>query len=171
MKEACFLAGVCGHAWLLIDDILDADAQRIQLHGYLSEVFKLIAGTAQGHRFSLHLLNGQLRGLSQAVEQFLNGGIRASLPSFAREDLVRVGEPAPPQDISAPPGSYASLSSSVDMLGEQASKEPEPWPLMRRELQLLLTSSPKLADRVALMEASGSDTIGPIQFVDDLTAA
>ena len=48
MKVACHEAGVFGTDWLLLDDVHDVDRQCVQLHGFLSDNFRLGCGNAQG---------------------------------------------------------------------------------------------------------------------------
>ena len=48
MKAAAFLAGLRGVDWLLLDDILHNDTQRVALQGLMSLPFILGCGTAQG---------------------------------------------------------------------------------------------------------------------------
>eukprot|EP00973_Karenia_brevis_P089937 12400127-Karenia_brevis.AAC.1 len=57
MLLGCFMAGVKGKDWLLMDDILLMDCQVLEMHGILSDVFVLGCGTAQGRRFSLHVFS------------------------------------------------------------------------------------------------------------------
>ena len=61
-------AGVSGEDWLLMDDILSQDIQRVTVHGITSSTFKLRCGTAQGRRFSVHVYNGLLRWLYDEVQ-------------------------------------------------------------------------------------------------------
>ena len=171
MKLNCFMAGIVGQAWLLIDDIMDSDTQCIEVHGLMSALFVLTCGTAQGRTFSIQLFNGLLRWLPDEIEKVLAGGARASLPPFARGCLIKAGEHWPPLDLSGVPGNPELLSSLVEGLTMLAHSETTPWPATQHRLVALLSNLPRLADRIALVERLGSCALGPLQYIDDLTAA
>ena len=48
LKLARSQAGIDDIGWLLLDDLLDLGHQCVQLHGFLSPVFQLGCGSAQG---------------------------------------------------------------------------------------------------------------------------
>ena len=54
MLLTCYLAGAVGIEWMLLDDFIACDSVRIRLAGFISTAFHVIAGTAQGRKFSLH---------------------------------------------------------------------------------------------------------------------
>ena len=61
MLVASFNAGVTGIEWLLLDDFMRMDTQRVQLVGFFSASFVLGVGTAQGRRFSVGVFNALLK--------------------------------------------------------------------------------------------------------------
>ena len=61
MRLALFEAGVEGKPWLLLDDLLASDHSRIHPGDYVSSVFALAHGTAQGRRVSTDMFNGVIR--------------------------------------------------------------------------------------------------------------
>ncbi|CAK0790141.1 unnamed protein product, partial [Prorocentrum cordatum] len=84
MLLGAFQAGVRGPDWLLLDDVLAQDHQRVCLHGFLSPVFALGCGTAQGRRLSVPVFNAQLRWLADEVAPALPRGRATLIPSFTR---------------------------------------------------------------------------------------
>ena len=76
-------AGVGGADWMILDDILHMDHQRVFLLGLLSPIFVLGCGTAQGRRFSVQVFNSSLRWLRDEVERINPCGCAAWLPPFA----------------------------------------------------------------------------------------
>ena len=69
MLVCAFEAGVCGEDWLLLDDFISMDRQRISLMGLLSPLFVLGCGKAQGRRFSDQVFNSFLRWLKEEVKK------------------------------------------------------------------------------------------------------
>ena len=103
MLVYAFKAGVCGEDWLLLDDILSLDCQRISLMGLMSPTFVLGCGTAQGRRFSVQVFNSLLRWLKEEVEKVQPCGCDSWLPPFAAK-LMHVAEKTiPPLALALPP--------------------------------------------------------------------
>ena len=105
---------MCGEDWLLLDDILPLDCQRISLVGLLSPIFVLGCGAAQGRRFSVQVFNSLLRWLKDEVEKVQPRGCASGLPPFAAKllhDVERIKLPlALALPLSWPPrGCFASL--------------------------------------------------------------
>ena len=76
--------------------LLTLDQQCVFLHGWLSSVFTLGCGTAQGRRFSVHVFNGLLRWLPDEVEQVDINDLETLVAEYAADladniaaDLVR----------------------------------------------------------------------------------
>ena len=87
MKVAVGDAGVHPLDWLLLDDIMDQDVQCLSLHGFLSKVFKLGCGTAQGRKFSVGVFTALLRWLHDEIDLVEPGGTRAWLPAYVQDLL------------------------------------------------------------------------------------
>ncbi|CAE8590209.1 unnamed protein product, partial [Polarella glacialis] len=104
MKINCWHAGVKRQDWLLIDDVLDMDTQCLQLHGCLSQLFKLRCGTAQGRKFSIHVFNGLLKWLREAVQSTLPTGLAACVPAWAVSAYHYANTLAPPTQLYKRPG-------------------------------------------------------------------
>jgi hypothetical protein len=169
MKAAAFLAGIGGVDWLLLDDILDNDTQRVALQGLISCAFMLGCGTAQGRRFSVQVFNGLLKWLADEVWAAQPFGCAAWLPPFGRR-LLEVAEcMRPTVSPTLLPRADQVVGRIREDVSQVASGEVEPWPQAQEVLLQALVSLPTLADRAAAVEALGDGVLGPLQFVDDLT--
>ena len=171
MRLNCYMAGIVAADWLLIDDILTLDQQCVLLHGWLSAVFTLGCGTAQGRRFSVHVFNGLLRWLPDEVEMLIGGGSRTTMPPFTREVLHRAALRSPPESTEAPPRAPRHWQETVATIASCASGERAPWPQTQELLIGLLATFPRLSDRIACLEQLGAHELGPQQYVDDLSVA
>ena len=95
MLVHAYAAGVLSLDWLLLDDIMDMDHQRVALHGLISQTFSLLRGTAQGRRFSIPLFNAMLRELADGVRRVASPSCSAWLPSFAVRALALAEDAVP----------------------------------------------------------------------------
>ncbi|CAE7471548.1 MOCOS [Symbiodinium natans] len=118
MKLACFQAGVRGTDWLLLDDVLDSDRQYVQLHGFLSHVFRLGCGIAQGRRFSVHVFNSLLSWLRDEIQQVTAANTSAWLPKYAIRALAHVDLEASHVDFYSRPSPVDALEPCVSRLQE-----------------------------------------------------
>ena len=169
MKLVAFLAGVTGLDWLLLDDFLDVDSPCVALHGLLSAAFTLACGTAQGRRFSVGVFNGLLRWLADLAHEVEPQGCVACPPPFRRRILMAVDATWPAQDKFTPSQWHQSSLAALDRIKALARDEQAPWPRTQSEFCEVAKRMPAHADRVALVEALGHGSLGPLQFVDDLT--
>ena len=166
MKLACFQAGVRGTDWLLLDDVLDSDRQYVQLHGFLSHVFRLGCGIAQGRRFSVHVFNSLLSWLRDEIQQVTAANTSAWLPKYAIRALAHVDLEASHVDFYSRPSPVDALEPCVSRLQELMANAPTQ---ASAELQTMINSLGSYADKCALLDAIGSFSLGPLQYVDDAT--
>ncbi|CAK0859458.1 unnamed protein product [Prorocentrum cordatum] len=168
MLLGVFQAGVRGPDWLILDDVMAQDHQCLCLHGLLSSVFMLLRGTAQGRCFSVHVFNAQLRGLADGLADVLPQGCSTIVPPFARAALLDAVEDAPPVHCAAPPRGELQLDGVVREASRLAAAYMTPWPRARHFLSGALSELSSLADRIDVVERSGSHHLASPQFVDDI---
>ena len=159
----CFAAGVSTLDWLVIDDVLSMDSQCLQLHGWLSAIFTLGNGLAQGRRFSVHLFNGLLRWLPDEIEYALLGGCRTILPKHSRRALLEAHALRPAVSTTDMPSRYRNMPQEYYYLLAQ--------PYNYHLLVQLLSTMDSLADRISLIDQLGTEPLPPLQYVDDLGVA
>jgi len=170
MLTASHEAGISCTDWLLLDDVLQMDRQCVQMHGFLSTIFILGVGTAQGRSFSVHVFNGYAHGLRVEIERSMPGGTKAWLPPFASAALLQAAAISPPQDMVAPPSPMQGFLHQLEAVKAAVASEQAPWPLAAHVAARLLAQMPRQADRAAFIEALGSHGIVACQYVDDTTA-
>ena len=165
MKVACHEAGVFGTDWLLLDDVLDVDRQCVQLHGFLSDTFRLGCGNAQGRRFSVHVFNSLLGWLRDEILQ-VAPSVCAWLPRYAVRSLGHVDLCDGNSDFFSKPAPPSLLEPCVARLQEVKDTSPSQ---ACSELRAALVDLPAFADKCALLDTIGSQHVGPLQYVDDTT--
>jgi len=170
MLVACWMAGVVSVDWLLIDDFLAMDRQRVQLHGFCSETFQLGCGTAQGRRFSVFLMNALLRWLADDIRTLLPSGTCALLPSFACRALALANSLCPAEFVTSPPSGGDLVRAAVQAIQYAMQQDCAPWPFTTMLAARTLAALPRQADREEVLECLGSHSLGPLQYSDDLTA-
>ena len=162
-------AGVSGHSWLLMDDILASDTQSILFAGFMSQSFQLAAGTAQGRRFSSFIFKALVKDLADIVAERLPGKVHADLPLFAADLLLEAHHAQPADCIDSFALPTSQFSSAVRVLQNATRGERSGGPHSRASLKQLLPSLPHAADRFALLEALGERGFSCIQYSDDCT--
>ena len=65
IRAATFVAGIIETEWEMLDDMIKLDHQFVQLAGLLSPALQLVAGTAQGRRYSLPAVDGVMSWLRE----------------------------------------------------------------------------------------------------------
>ncbi|CAE8685974.1 unnamed protein product [Polarella glacialis] len=153
MKINCWHAGVKRQDWLLIDDVLDMDTQCLQLHGCLSQLFKLRCGTAQGRKFSIHMFNGLLKWLREAVQSTLPTGLAACVPAWALYKRPGVASEMLPLCATFQ-AALSTLAQSTDAYNFTVG---------------FLVTMQSDAERRLLLNSIGTHPICVAQFVDDAT--
>ena len=162
-------AGVAGCCWLLMDDILHMDMQVVCLHGYLSAVFSLGQGTAQGRRFSSFLFNAFAANLTKALEKAVPQGTCALLPPFAHQALLQADSVSPAVYLDAQPSSADVWGQAVSAIKDCYVNDSPPWASSLQVTVSQLSRLPKLADRLLVLDCLGHFPLGPIQYIDDTT--
>ena len=169
MKVAVGDAGVDPLDWLLLDDIMDQDLQCLSLHGFLSRVFKLGCGTAQGRKFSVGVFNALLRWLHDEVEHVVPGGARAWLPKYA-PDLLRSA------NLWSPVREVTSLPPRLEMVQDVAAciKEllPDDLNIQQGAFHMAVSSLCSLtrdSERRLAIDLLGEAGLVAAQHVDDTT--
>ena len=165
MKVACHEAGVFGTDWLLLDDVLDMDRQCVQLHGFLSDTFRLGCGIAKRRRFSVHVFNSLLSWLRDEILQ-VAPSVCAWLPRYAVRSLAHVDLCDSNSDFFSKPAPPSLLEPCVARLQEVKDTSPSQ---ACSELRAALVDLPAFADKCALLDTIGSQHVGPLQYVDDTT--
>ena len=138
-----------GADWLLLDDILRQDHQRVSVHGLLSPIFVLACGTAQGRRFSVHVFNSLLRWLADEVRQVLPVGCAAWLPPFARAVLDAAESILPTVRGSFSPCHPTLAHSLPECVARVLPSDVPPWERTKALVMDVLTQLPLQPDRVA----------------------
>lgn len=164
-----FKAGVMGCWWLLMDDILGLDQQVVCLHGFLSAIFSLGQGTAQGRRFSSFLFNAFAVNLSDAIKTVVPHGTCALWPPFAYQALVDADKIKPAESLDAPPSCVDEWRDAIDCIRRSFHIDSSPWAATVRLAASLLSDMPKLADRLLVLDYLGRFRVGPVQYIDDTT--
>ena len=165
MRLACMEAGMSLEGWLFLDDVLASDRQCVQLHGLLSAIFTLGAGTAQGRRFSVHVFNSMLSWLAEEIKTAVPHGICLKAP-------VQLAEALQSQLRQDPPTDWISRASRPEVLEHTARffsnllQSPQDSSLTG-VISEVLSAFPKQADRAALVEYFGSPRFHAFQYVDD----
>ena len=165
----CARAGISGHSWLLMDDILASDTQSILFAGFMSQSFQLAAGTAQGRRFSSFIFNALVKDLADIVNARLPGKVHADLPLFAADLLLEAHHARPADSIDSFALPSSRFSSAVRDLQVAARSERSHGPRTRAALRQLLPALSHAADRFALLETLGEHGFSCIQYSDDCT--
>ena len=168
MLLAAYKAGVKAIDWLLLDDFLRMDSQRLQLLGFLSAVFILGTGTAQGRRFSVNVFNALLRELADEVSRVQPYGCSAWLPPFAREVLDLATKARCPAPVHWSPALPERMHRLLAQVSAMVTEDSYPWPKVKRLVADTLMDLPIDADRAIAVDLLGDFRLGPVQFVDDL---
>ena len=171
MLLCAYWAGITGIEWLLLDDFLRSDRQRVALHGFCSDTFRLGRGTAQGRRFSVLVFNGMLRLLVGELDAAGLSSCSTWLPPFARKTIAAAASIRQPLPSCLGPTHAPFMRHIADRAMTMASCEEAPWPLTVAFLVDTLAALPLLADRVAVLERLGTAFLCPLQLVDDITVA
>ncbi|CAE8699927.1 unnamed protein product, partial [Polarella glacialis] len=168
MKINCWHAGVKRQDWLLIDDVLDMDTQCLQLHGCLSQLFKLRCGTAQGRKFSIHVFNGLLKWLRESVQSTLPTGLAACVPAWAVSAYHYANTLAPPTQLYKRPGVASEMLPLCATFQAALSILAQSTDAYNFTVGFLVTMQSD-AERRLLLNSIGTHPICVAQFVDDAT--
>ena len=167
MLLSCFSAGVVGKEWLLLDDFFQQDHAAVVISGFLSTILKGSAGIPQGRRFSMHAFMSSMHVLRQVMDA-VAATSRALLPDFARAAMEGCWTrfiPAPPPEApscSVDPMQCATTIKQFLDRGEVGTA---------RSLAVhALDNMESFHDRVLCMEVLGVESVGPLFFVDDVSA-
>ena len=171
MLHACAEAGVCCSDWLLLDDIFRLDCQCLHLHGMLSQAFVLGTGTPQGRSISMYTFNALLRRLRDFICVKLSGGIRTLFPQYAISAYRQTASSSPTlpmRSLCADPAVVHRMAGHIKRL---AAPAPYSQHLALCTTRHHLARLPNENDRLLLMELLGDECMGPLQYVDDTSAA
>ena len=167
MLVTCYLAGIVGREWLLLDDFFQQDHAVVLLGGFMSDMFRVAAGIPQGRRFSMHAFMTSMHVLKEIMESVVSTS-STLLPQFAREALEGCWThltPLPRPD-SLPtilrPSEIASAIKADLLRGDYVNA--------RRIAIHYLHLLPSFHDQVMCIEQLGIERLGPLFFVDDLSA-
>ena len=165
---ACFEAGVVETEWEMLDDMVAQDHQFVQLGSFLSTLFRVAAGTAQGRRYSMPTFDAVMTGLRDDIND-CTPCIKAKLPTFANRLLEQAenlsaashGKPSPSRD--------PHIEKLCEKLRSIFLDDHAPWDKTQSIALNMLVDLPLHADRVRVLEHLGSVSIPPLQYVDDTT--
>lgn len=169
MLVAVYQAGIVGDEWEIYDDIMRMDHQRIHLAGRLSPIFKLISGTAQGRKISSPVFTTLMTWLQEEILQVAPTA-RLILPPFAKAVLDEANTRSPTTQEALPVSDWTVISDAVRDISSTAAREDPPWTASQESVTQHMSSLPHLSDRIQILEQLGRAPMGPLLYIDDVTA-
>ena len=132
---------------------------------FLSSILKLAASIPQGRRFSLHSLTASMKILQDIMNQ-VAAPSKAVLPPLARDALEGTWTALTPPRRPYVHGLTLEPLQAADAISNALqSKGPEEAVLLAGRL---FGQMPSFHDKVKCVEALGTESLGPLFFVDDI---
>ena len=167
MLLTCYSAGIVGNEWLLLDDFFRQDRAAVFVSGFLSNVLRFSAGIPQGRRFSMHAFMSSMQVLRHTMDEIAETS-RTVLPEFAREAMegcwAHLTAPPDPNLVPLAPNPILAADAIQNCISQGDVSN------ARRLAIHSLNAMESFPDRVLCMERLGVESVGPLLFVDDVSA-
>ena len=165
MLVSCYVAGIVGTEWMLLDDFFRQDHAVVVVGGFLLQVLRFSAGIPQGRRFSMQAFMSSMNVLREIMDAVALTS-KTILPTFAREAMEGSwATPLPTPNrvqLLVGPQQVAQVVRGLLQQGDAANA--------RRMAVHCLNNMPCFHERVLCMELLGDACLGPLFFVDDVAA-